>query len=137
MSGSGVEIAGWNTTLSTIAALMAGYFSRSNLVLCLLTVMANKVAGFIRGKVSVERQMKPKNTQKPNALLLFFKDSRLTWPPLLRIRFTEDGRNITGVCDPLGVMEGCVWGVEGDRRAAGRESLLNASSTFQIWSQSP
>lgn len=68
-------------------------------------------------------------------LLLFFKDSRLTWPLSLGIGFPEDRRNITGVHDLLGVTEGCVWGVEGDRRDADRESLLNANPTFQICSQ--
>ena len=37
-----------------------------------------------------------------------------------------------GVCGLLGVMEGCVLGVERDRRNAGREYLLNANPSFQI-----
>lgn len=37
---------------------------QDNVVLCFLTVMANKAAGFLRGKVSVKGQMKPLNAQK-------------------------------------------------------------------------
>lgn len=46
--------------------------------------------------------------------------------------FQKTVETIVGVRDLLGVMEGCVWRVEGDSRVAGRESPPNANPTFQI-----
>lgn len=88
MWGSGVKIGGWDRMLSTTAPLVTGYFPRSNLALCFLTMMANKGAGFLRGKVRVRGHMKPLNAPK-NVLLLFFKNSRLTWQPSLGIGFSR------------------------------------------------
>lgn len=66
-----MKIGGWDRMLSTMAPLVTGYFPRSNLALCFLTTMANKGAGFLRGKVSVKGHMKPLNAPKECASIVF------------------------------------------------------------------